>query len=281
MRRAIRSSRIKRRKKIVDSVVGLSSRQLGYPLPLDVCHDGVMDFDCFTIRFDRVTDIEVKMRPYWNVNPWIEHLNKENILEVPNSQWLSATSIIFYIRYLYEVYLSKCPNMASKFSFVSPHLVSPLVENSAKFLATCLLGYVDKDHLLFMPYNVRKHWILVAINTSTKTLYFMDPAHMTNGVHYKNFKSLVEMLVNIKLHISGETHVRTLWNKLEQLYARKTGNNKLNLIKQLMSLKYQDSTAISDHLNAFQGIMNQLAGMGIKFEDEIQGLCLLGTLPDS
>lgn len=86
---------------------------------------------------------------------------------------------------------------------------------------------------------------------------------------------------NVLNHISGETHARTLWNKLEQLYARKTGNNKLFLIKQMMGLKYQDGTPLSDHLNAFQGIMNQLAGMGIKFEDEIQGLWLLGTLPDS
>ncbi|GJX38875.1 hypothetical protein Tco_0252178 [Tanacetum coccineum] len=30
-----------------------------------------------------------------------------------------------------------------------------------------------------------------------------------------------------------------------------------------------------------QGIINELAGMGIKFEDEIQGLWLLGTLPDT
>ncbi|GJZ81343.1 putative RNA-directed DNA polymerase [Tanacetum coccineum] len=31
----------------------------------------------------------------------------------------------------------------------------------------------------------------------------------------------------------------------------------------------------------FKGIINQLAGMGIKFEDEIQGLWLLGALPDT
>ncbi|GKE81330.1 hypothetical protein Tco_1551330, partial [Tanacetum coccineum] len=30
-----------------------------------------------------------------------------------------------------------------------------------------------------------------------------------------------------------------------------------------------------------QGIINQLVGMGIKFEDDIQGLWLLGTLPDT
>ncbi|KAL4559836.1 hypothetical protein LXL04_031982 [Taraxacum kok-saghyz] len=86
---------------------------------------------------------------------------------------------------------------------------------------------------------------------------------------------------NVLNHISGETHARTLWNKLEELYARKTGNNKLFLIKQMMSLKYHDGTPILDHLNTFQGIINQLAGMGIKFEDEIQGLWLLGSLPDS
>ncbi|RVW22383.1 Retrovirus-related Pol polyprotein from transposon TNT 1-94 [Vitis vinifera] len=68
-------------------------------------------------------------------------------------------------------------------------------------------------------------------------------------------------------------------NKLEQLYARKTGNNKLFLIK-MISLKYQDGTPMTDHLNTFQGIINQLAGMNIKFEEEVQGLWLLGTLSD-
>ena len=74
---------------------------------------------------------------------------------------------------------------------------------------------------------------------------------------------------NVLNHISGESHARTLWTKLEELYARKTGNNKLFLIKQLINLKYRDGTPVTDHLNVFQGVINQLAGMGIKFEDEI------------
>ena len=49
----------------------------------------------------------------------------------------------------------------------------------------------------------------------------------------------------------------------------------------MISLKYQDGTPMTYHLNAFQGIINQLAGMNIKFEEEVQGLWLLGTLPDS
>ncbi|XP_059291841.1 F-box/LRR-repeat protein At5g63520-like [Lycium ferocissimum] len=38
---------------------------------------------------------------------------------------------------------------------------------------------------------------------------------------------------------------------------------------------------MTDHLNIFQGIMNQLSAMGINFDEEIQGLFLLGSLPDS
>ena len=48
----------------------------------------------------------------------------------------------------------------------------------------------------------------------------------------------------------------------------------------MISLKYQDGTPMRDHLNTFQGIINQLARMNIKFEEEVQGLWLLGTLPD-
>ena len=86
---------------------------------------------------------------------------------------------------------------------------------------------------------------------------------------------------NVLNHVSEEKHARSLWNKLEQLYARKTGNNKLFLIKKMSSLKYQDGTPMIDHLNTFQGIINQLVGMNIKFEEEVQGLWLLSTLSDS
>ena len=82
-------------------------------------------------------------------------------------------------------------------------------------------------------------------------------------------------------HISGETHARTLWEHLKSLYARKIGNNNTFLIKEMLSLNYHDGSPMTDHLNNFQGIMNQLSAMGIKFDEEIQGLLLLGSLPDS
>ena len=61
----------------------------------------------------------------------------------------------------------------------------------------------------------------------------------------------------------------------------KLKNNKMFLIKQMLGLKYHDGSAMTDHLINFQGIKNQLAAMGIKFDEEIQGLFLLGSLLDS
>ena len=51
---------------------------------------------------------------------------------------------------------------------------------------------------------------------------------------------------NVLNHISGETHARTLWGHLESLYARKTGNNKMFLIKKMLSLKYHDGSPMTD-----------------------------------
>ncbi|KAK1403736.1 hypothetical protein POM88_003341 [Heracleum sosnowskyi] len=144
------------KEKTLESTGVVSSRQLGYPLSQDVCHDGVVELVRVAIVFDRVTDIHLEMGPFWDGDPWTDHINKENVLEVLNEQWLSASSLTFYIRYLCEVYLSKNPNMATKFSFVSPHIVSHLVDSSeaSTNLAKFMLGYVDKEHLLFVPYNI-------------------------------------------------------------------------------------------------------------------------------
>ncbi|PKH55669.1 hypothetical protein CRG98_050318, partial [Punica granatum] len=69
---------------------------------------------------------------------------------------------------------------------------------------------------------------------------------------------------NVLNHISGETHARTLWSKLEELYACKIGNNKFFLMKQLLALKYAKDTLVVDHENTYQGL-----------------LWLLGSLPDT
>ncbi|RDX97966.1 hypothetical protein CR513_19192, partial [Mucuna pruriens] len=68
---------------------------------------------------------------------------------------------------------------------------------------------------------------------------------------------------NGTLSINIEIDARTLWEKIESLYASNSRK------------------ALSNHLNEFQGIIDQMSGMGIKFEDEILGLLLLNSLPES
>ncbi|RDY04299.1 hypothetical protein CR513_12019, partial [Mucuna pruriens] len=47
------------------------------------------------------------------------------------------------------------------------------------------------------------------------------------------------------------------------------------------SLKFNEDTSLSNHLNEIQGILDQMSRMNIKFEDEILILSLLNSLLDS
>ena len=69
--------------------------------------------------------------------------------------------------------------------------------------------------------------------------------------------------------------------EVRAMYAWKTENHKFFLIKKMINLKSKEATLMSNHLNAFQGLFNQLSSKGIKFDNEIQGLLLLSTLPNS
>ncbi|RDY02463.1 hypothetical protein CR513_14073, partial [Mucuna pruriens] len=70
---------------------------------------------------------------------------------------------------------------------------------------------------------------------------------------------------NVYNHITSETHAGTLWEKIESLYVSKCGNNKLFLLNSIVNLKFKEGTSLSDHLNKFQGILDQMSRMGIKY----------------
>ncbi|GKV28913.1 hypothetical protein SLEP1_g37899 [Rubroshorea leprosula] len=48
-----------------------------------------------------------------------------------------------------------------------------------------------------------------------------------------------------------------------------------------MYSRYKDGTPTADHVNDFLGIIKELANLGINFDDEVNGLILLNTLPES
>ncbi|VFQ89935.1 unnamed protein product [Cuscuta campestris] len=65
------------------------------------------------------------------------------------------------------------------------------------------------------------------------------------------------------------------------MYERNNAMGKASLIRKLIKLQYKDGDSIVVHMNEFQGVVNQLAGMKMKLEDELQALLLLSSLPDS
>ncbi|ONK63483.1 uncharacterized protein A4U43_C07F15620 [Asparagus officinalis] len=180
--------------KTVESTV--CTKKLGYPKNGDSPHNSMV---LHILRFAPSTilsDIKVPIRAYFDGPHWDECIVHENILEILEDQWLSATSIAFYLRYLGEVYLSENAELVSKFSFLSPHIV-PIIGSgtSSNHLAEPLLKHAEKDHILLMPHNVGKHWVLVAINTKTEMIYFMDPApnsKISQRIDLKNFVESVQ-----------------------------------------------------------------------------------------
>jgi hypothetical protein len=57
--------------------------------------------------------------------------------------------------------------------------------------------------------------------------------------------------------------------------------NKASVIKRLAKLEYRDGSSVIEHLNVFQCHINQLSAMNINFEDEVQALLLMSSMPDS
>ncbi|RDX82009.1 hypothetical protein CR513_37250, partial [Mucuna pruriens] len=55
----------------------------------------------------------------------------------------------------------------------------------------------------------------------------------------------------------------------------------VRIIEDNTNKMFKEGTSVSHHLNEFQGIIDQMSGMVIKFEDETLGLLLLNTLPKS
>ena len=68
---------------------------------------------------------------------------------------------------------------------------------------------------------------------------------------------------------------------LSGMYEKPSTNNKVHLMKTLFALKMIVGTSVTQHLNNFNTITNQLSSIEIEFDDEIRALILLASLPSS
>lgn len=85
----------------------------------------------------------------------------------------------------------------------------------------------------------------------------------------------------ILLNVLDETTANSLWTRLGSVYQAKSLVNKLFLRKKLYSLRMEEGGSATDHLNAFNLLIAQLASSSAKIKEEDQCMTLLCSLPDS
>eukprot|EP00253_Pinus_taeda_P004867 PITA_04867 len=78
----------------------------------------------------------------------------------------------------------------------------------------------------------------------------------------------------------GEVTAKALWDKLGTLYQSKSLVNKLFLQKKLYNPRMKDGDSVTEHLNVFNTVVNQLSSVDIKILDEDKCISLLCSLPD-
>lgn len=84
---------------------------------------------------------------------------------------------------------------------------------------------------------------------------------------------------NIINNVVDESTPKELWSKLEKLYLGKNLTTKLNLKRELYRLKMAAQGI--EHMNVFNGIVDQLEKVDVKMEEEDKALILLTSLPES
>ena len=83
----------------------------------------------------------------------------------------------------------------------------------------------------------------------------------------------------IKYDVLEENNPKNLWEKLTKTYQSKSLANKLFLKKDLFGLKMEEDGDLRDHLNRFNGLINQLNSLDEKLKDEDKAVLLLVSLP--
>ena len=98
--------------------------------------------------------------------------------------------------------------------------------------------------------------------------------HALGVVRLSLAKNVAYNIVNVKT-----TH--ELIKALSNMYEKPSAANKVFLIRQLVNLKMKEGGSVTDHVNEFNSIISRLISVDIEFENEVQALLLLSSLPES
>nr|GEY94716.1 hypothetical protein [Tanacetum cinerariifolium] len=86
---------------------------------------------------------------------------------------------------------------------------------------------------------------------------------------------------NVAYNVVNEKTTYGLFKALSNIYEKPSASNKVFLIRQLVNTKMKEGASITDHVNKFNSILSRLMSVDIKFDDKVQALLLLSSLPES
>ena len=81
--------------------------------------------------------------------------------------------------------------------------------------------------------------------------------------------------------VSKEKTAYSLWEKLEELFLKKSLAKRLYMKRKLYTFSMKDGTTLKDHVDEFNKLILDLENVNIVLEDEDRTLILLSSLPNS
>ncbi|GJU36784.1 hypothetical protein Tco_1185138 [Tanacetum coccineum] len=96
-----------------------------------------------------------------------------------------------------------------------------------------------------------------------------------------NDRRRLSLAKNVSYNIVNEKTTYDLFKALSNMYEKPNAPNKVILIRQLVNTKMKEGTSVADHVNEFNSILSRLMSVDIKFDDEVQALLLLSSLPEN
>jgi hypothetical protein len=84
---------------------------------------------------------------------------------------------------------------------------------------------------------------------------------------------------SVAFNISKEKTMKDLMDALSKLYEKPSTSNKVFLMKRLFNMKMSEGGSITDHLNEFNTVTNQLSSVKVEFDGEVMALIILCSFP--
>ncbi|KAM0049844.1 putative RNA-directed DNA polymerase [Helianthus debilis subsp. tardiflorus] len=85
---------------------------------------------------------------------------------------------------------------------------------------------------------------------------------------------------NVAFNIQKETSARGMMTALSNMYEKPSVVNKVYFIREIVNTGMREGDLVTTHINNINSFLSRVVYVNIKFDDELQALLLLFSLPD-